>query len=308
MFILWLQSNVSETSAEAPPQSGCHCRQSSRNFFFFFFSGCQIGQRATFWCCSTVMIADVILLNGVGFPYNHFNVVGHTDAFLNIGVLTGNKPGSLRYNSTQLHSGLWQTTTSRPQTRSATRADVLLIFYNMVSDSPVWMCSYIRRFNIFNPGANKSNAACLTSLCFLQLQISPISCMCFDHIQPVINNASSHAAAQMWAAPLLCIDVGSLDRPPHLGEFWLQLQTPEMFISASDLALSDCSNAVWRWGNSSGQSGAFDHAVFLFAFYIRASNKYVNWDVNLPVSQGSYTFTHHTNQIGLYNSGITCLS
>lgn len=304
MFILWLQSNVSETSAEAPPQSGCHCRQSSRNFFFFFFWMSN-------WAAGHVLMllhsddsrCDSVKRSGIPLQplqrcWAHWRIPEHRSSDWQ----------QTRVTKIQLHSGLWQTTTSRPQTRSATRADVLLIFYNMVSDSPVWMCSYIRRFNIFNPGANKSNAACLTSLCFLQLQISPISCMCFDHIQPVINNASSHAAAQMWAAPLLCIDVGSLDRPPHLGEFWLQLQTPEMFISASDLALSDCSNAVWRWGNSSGQSGAFDHAVFLFAFYIRASNKYVNWDVNLPVSQGSYTFTHHTNQIGLYNSGITCLS
>lgn len=62
-----------------------------------------------------------------------------------------------------------------------------------------------------------------------------------------------------------------------------------MFISASDLAQSDCSNAVWRWSNGSGQNEAFDHVIFLFVFYIMASYKYVKRDVNLLVSRGSYT-------------------
>lgn len=61
-----------------------------------------------------------------------------------------------------------------------------------------------------------------------------------------------------------------------------------MFISASDLAQNDCSNTVWRWGNSGGQNKALDQAIFLFVFYIMASYKYVNSDVNLHVSQGSY--------------------
>lgn len=80
-----------------------------------------------------------------------------------------------------------------------------------------------------------------------------------------------------------------MDEIPDLREFWLQIQTPEMFISASDLAQNDCSNIVWRWGNSSGQNKAFDQAIFLFVFYIITSYKYVNSDVNLLVSQGTYT-------------------
>lgn len=61
-----------------------------------------------------------------------------------------------------------------------------------------------------------------------------------------------------------------------------------MFISASDLVQNDCSNNVWRWANSSGQNKAFDQATSLFVFYIMASYKYVNSDVHLLVSQGSY--------------------
>lgn len=41
-------------------------------------------------------------------------------------------------------------------------------------------------------------------------------------------------------------------------------------------------------GNSSGQNKAFDQAIFLFAFYIMASYKYVNSRVNSLVSQGTY--------------------
>lgn len=62
-----------------------------------------------------------------------------------------------------------------------------------------------------------------------------------------------------------------------------------MFISASDLAQNDCSNTVWSWGNSSGKNKVFDQTIFLFMFYIMASYKYVNSDVNLLVSQGTYT-------------------
>lgn len=61
-----------------------------------------------------------------------------------------------------------------------------------------------------------------------------------------------------------------------------------MFISASDLAENDCSSAVWGWGQSR-QNQAFDQTIFLFAFYIMASYKYVNRDVNLLVSQGGCT-------------------
>lgn len=109
---------------------------------------------------------------------------------------------------------------------------------------------------------------------------------CVDCNKPVINNAlSSHARR----AAFHCIDVGYLAEVPGLRVFWLQIQTPEMFISASDLTQNDCSNAVWRWSNSSGQNRAFDQPIFLFVFYIRTSCKYVNSDVNLLVSQGSYT-------------------
>lgn len=62
-----------------------------------------------------------------------------------------------------------------------------------------------------------------------------------------------------------------------------------MFISASDLAQNDCSNTVWRRGNSSGQNEAFDQAIFLFVFYIMASCKYVNSDLNLFVPRGTCT-------------------
>ena len=71
------------------------------------------------------------------------------------------------------------------------------------------------------------------------------------------------------------MDVGYLDAIPDVGEFWPRIQTPEMFISASDLVKSDCSNTVWRWCNSSEQNEAFDLASFLFAFYIMASYEYV---------------------------------
>lgn len=79
-----------------------------------------------------------------------------------------------------------------------------------------------------------------------------------------------------------------MDEIPDLTEFWLQIQTPEMFISASDLAQNDCGNIVWRWGNSSGQNKSFDQAIFLFVFYIIAFYKYVNGDVNSLMSQGAY--------------------
>lgn len=54
------------------------------------------------------------------------------------------------------------------------------------------------------------------------------------------------------------------------------MQPLEIFISASDLAQNDCSNTVWRWGNSSGQNKVFDQTIFMFMFYIKASYKYVN--------------------------------
>lgn len=78
--------------------------------------------------------------------------------------------------------------------------------------------------------------------------------------------------------------MGYLDAIPDLRDFWLQIRTPETFISASDLAQNDCSNTVWRWGNNSGQNKAFDQAILSFVFYIMASYKYVK-----SVSQGTYT-------------------
>lgn len=38
-----------------------------------------------------------------------------------------------------------------------------------------------------------------------------------------------------------------------------------------------------------GRAEPFDQAIFLFVFYIMASYKYVNSDVNLLVSWGTYT-------------------
>lgn len=62
------------------------------------------------------------------------------------------------------------------------------------------------------------------------------------------------------SALLRSLDVVWLYVIPGLGELWLQMQTPEMFIPASGLAQNDCSNTVWRWGNSSGQNKLFDQA------------------------------------------------
>lgn len=84
-------------------------------------------------------------------------------------------------------------------------------------------------------------------------------------------------------------------------EFWPQIQTREMFISASDLAQNDCCNTVWRWSKSSGENKAFDRVIFSLQSCIIPSYKY-NSNISLLLLFPEYlALTLGTTNIIRYN-------
>lgn len=69
-------------------------------------------------------------------------------------------------------------------------------------------------------------------------------------------------------------------------QIWLQTETPEIFISASDLALDVCSSLSGGGVTAAGVAGPFHQASFLLEFHIIASQRYVSRAVSLLVSHG----------------------